>query len=230
MDPATEYSAACAKLSWWQDEVRRMAAGKAVHPIGIYLASLPGASAADFGSLSMTLDAAIEEASGAPLERSGDLERHAQALRGNPLMLASHLAGARDETSLAECTRALAVAEYLAGSLGDYQREARFGRVPFVVEELAANGIDNADLSAESAPARLEHFLGQLREQALLKFDAAARALPTPERAAQRHLLVLAALGRRRLQQNSSARRRHGLQDMLLAWRTARRAARSLPE
>ncbi len=230
MDPATEYSAACAKLSWWQDEVRRMAAGKPVHPIGTYLASLPGAAAVDFGSLSLTIDAAVEEVSGAPLERSSDLEPHAQALRGNPLILASRLAGARDEPALAECTRALAVAEYLARSLADYRREARFGRVPFVVEELTANGIDNTDLSSENSPARLDQFLRPLRERALLKFDAAARALPASERAAQRHLLVLAALGRRRLQQNASARQPRGLQDMLLAWSTARRATGSLSE
>jgi 15-cis-phytoene synthase len=230
MDPATEYGAAYAKLSWWQDEVRRLAAGKPVHPIGAYLASLPGAAAVDFGSLSLTIDAAVEEAGGAPLERSRDLEPHAQALRGNPLILASRLAGAHEAPSLAECTQALAVAEYLARSVTGYKREARFGRVPFVVEELAANGIDNADLSAENAPARLDHFLRQLRERALLQFDAAARALRAPERSAQRHLLVLAALGRRRLQQNSSARQPRGLQDMLLAWNTARGATRSLSE
>jgi 15-cis-phytoene synthase len=226
MDPATDYSAAFAKLSWWQDEVRRMAAGKPVHPIGAYLASLPGAAAVDFGCLSLTLDAAVAEASGAPLERGGDLEPHALALRGNPLILASRLAGGRDEPGAAACIQALAAAEYLARSLADYKREARFGRVPFVVEDLAANGIDNADLSAETPPARLEHFLRQLRDRAMFKFDAAAQALPGSERSAQRHVLVLAALGRRRLQRNQGDRQPRGLQDMLLAWSTARRASR----
>jgi phytoene synthase len=230
LDPAVEYNVACIKLGWWREEVCRMAAGKPVHPIGIYLASLPRAAAVDFGSLTISIDAAVAEASGAPLERSADLEPHAQALRANPLILATRLAGDQwDEATLAECTQALAAAEYLSRSIAGYKREARFGRVPFAVDELAANGIDNAALCADSPPAHLENYLQQLRTRALLKFDAASRALPASRRAPQRHLLVLAALGRRHLQRGVTARQPRGVQDMLLAWRTARRATRRAP-
>jgi phytoene synthase len=227
MDPAAEYSAACIKLAWWQEEVRRLAAGNPVHPIGTFLASLPGAAAVDFSSLNVSIDAAVAQAGGAPLERSSDLVPHARALRALPLALASQLAGAvRDEAGLAECTEVLAAADYLSRSIAGYRRDARFGRVPFVVEELAANGIDNADLSADHPPARLEGYLQQLRRRALHLFDAASRALPGSRQAVLRHLLVLAALGRRRLQLDAYLQPR-GVQDMLLAWRTAHRAARS---
>jgi phytoene synthase len=228
MDPATEYRIACVKLAWWQEEVRRLAAGIPVHPISTYLASLPNAAAVDFARLNVSLDAAVAQAGGAPLERSGELAPHARALRGLPLALASQLAGTPpDETDATECTATLAEADYLARSIADYRRDARFGRVPFVVEELAANGIDNADFLADRPPARLTAYLQKLRERALDLFDASSASLPRSHRATLRHLLVLSALGRRRLQRGDAARQSGGLQDMLLAWRTARRAARS---
>ena len=226
MDPATEYSVACLKLAWWQEEVRRLAAGTPVHPIGIYLFSLPGAAQVDFACLNESIDAALAEVSGAPLERSSELAPHAQALRAQPMAMASRLAGGtQDNNALAECTQLLALADYLSRSISGYRREASFGRVPFAVEELIANGIENADLTADPPPARLEIYLQHLRERALHTFDEVSRALPQPLRAAQRHLLVLAALGRRGLVQHIAARQPRGLQDMLLAWKTARRAS-----
>ena len=57
-------------------------------------------------------------------------------------------------------------------------------------------------------------------------FDTAAQALPREQRAPQRHLLVLAALGRRQLGEERLLGR-HRLKDMLLAWTTARRANRN---
>src|ERR1700736_6574365 len=67
LDPATEHSAARIKLEWWQEEIRRLAAGVPVHPIGTYLASMPRASEVDFTPLALSIDAAVTETNGAPL-------------------------------------------------------------------------------------------------------------------------------------------------------------------
>src|ERR1700736_6799671 len=91
MDPATEHSAAHIKLAWWQEEIHRLAAGVPVHPIGIYLASLPRAGEGDFGRLAASIDAAVVETNGAPLEHATELEPHARALRAPALALASSL-------------------------------------------------------------------------------------------------------------------------------------------
>jgi len=231
MDPATEHSAARIKLEWWQAEIRRLAAGTPVHPIGAYLASLPRAGEVDFTPLTLSIDAAVAETNGAPLERGTDLAPHACALRAYPLIVASCLATRDlDETGLEECTRALAVADYLSRSTRDYRREARLGRVPFAVDELLAAGIDNTDLCADQPPAQLERYLQQLRERAAQSYDMAAQVLPSAHRSQQRHLLVLAALGLKHLnrhaatRQSSSMRESSGMRDMLLAWSTARRA------
>ena len=239
-DPATEPSAARIKLAWWQEEIRRLLAGSPVHPISAYLLSLPGAADVDFAPLARAVEAAAAETNGAPLERGEDLEPQACALRASPLALVSRLAAADqdkapfdrapfdkaplDEAALGRCVEALAVAEYLARALRDYRREARLGRVPFPVDELLAAGIDNASLCAAQPTTQLEHYLRQLRERAARDYETAARALPAAQQAQQRHLLVLAALGLRHLRQRSATFESRSMQDMLLAWSTARRA------
>jgi 15-cis-phytoene synthase len=237
MDPATEASASRIKLAWWQQEIQRLIARAPIHPICLYLASLPGADAVDFTPLSHAVDASLAELSGVPLERSAELEPHACALRAAPLGLASRLASADldsdgldsdgpDEVGLGTCLRALAVADYLARVSRDYRRQARLGRVPFTVEELLAADLDNADLCADRPPPKLESYLQHLRVRAAQSYETAALVLPAVCRAQQRHLLVLAALGLKHLQRRTSSLESAAWQDMLLAWSTARRALR----
>jgi len=227
MDPATEASASRIKLAWWHEEIQRLIGRAPVHPICLYLASLPGADAVDFTPLGEAVDASLAELSGVPLERSAELEPHACALRAAPLGLASRLAsGGPDEAGLGTCLRALAAADYLARVTRDYKRLARLGRVPFAVEELLAAGLDNSDLCADQPPPKLERYLLELRARATQSYESAALALPADCRAQQRHLLVLAALGLKHLQHRTSSLESARWQDMLLAWSTARRALR----
>jgi phytoene synthase len=235
LDPATEASASRIKFAWWQEEVQRLIARAPIHPICRYLASLPHAGEVDFTPLSRAIDASVAELSGVPLERSAELEPHACALRAGPLGLASRLAFAGldsdgldsrglDEPGLGDCLRALAVADYLARVTRDYRRQARLGRVPFAVEELLAAGLDNADLCADQPPAKLENYLRQLRARAVRSYETALLALPGTCRAPQRHLLVLAALGLKHSLRETASLESARVQDMLLAWSTARHA------
>jgi 15-cis-phytoene synthase len=226
-DPATEASASQIKLAWWQAEIQRLIDRAPVHPICRYLAALPRAGEVDFTPLSRAIDASLAELSGVPLERSADLEPHACALRAAPLGLASRLASdGLDEAVLGNCLRALAVADHLTRATRDYRRQARHGRVPFAVEELLAAGLDNADLCADQPPPKLADYLQVLRDRATRSYESAALALPEACRASQRHLLVLAALGIKHLQRQTSGLESARVQDMLLAWSTARRALR----
>ncbi|MEP6546753.1 MAG: squalene/phytoene synthase family protein [Gammaproteobacteria bacterium] len=225
MDPATESAVAHLKLAWWQEEMQRLAMRSAVHPISSYLAALPGAAATDFTPLLTAAQAAAAHISGVPLERGADLEPQSDALWGGPLALVSRLSGGpQDDEGLCNCIRWLAAAGFLARGIRDYRREAHAGRVPFAIDELMTAGIDNADLAADPAPAHLLIYLQRLREQAAQYFHRAAQALPRDQRTAQRHLLVLAALGHSHLENRAPAPMRRRFNDMLLAWQTARRA------
>ena len=227
MDPATESSVAHLKLAWWQEEMQRLATRSAVHPISSYLAALPGSASADFTPLLTAAQAAAAQISGVPLERGADLETQSQALWGGPLALVSRLAGeVQDDAALSDCTRWLAAAGYLARNIRDYRREAHAGRVAFAVDELMAAGIDNADLAAATPPEHLQVYLRRLQQQAAQYFERALQALPHAQRRADRHLLVLAALGLEHLQNRGPALSRRRLKHMLLAWQTARQAQR----
>jgi phytoene synthase len=224
-DPATESSVAHLKLAWWQDEMQRLAAGAPVHPIGIYLAALPRAASVDFTPLVTAVRSTALQLGGVPLERGAELEPLCRALWGDPLALASRLAAdAVDDAAVLHCTTALAVAGYLSKAIRGYRREARVGRVPFAIDELLSAGVDNADLAADAPPPHLQAYLDHLRDAAAGRFEAAAQALPRTQRGPHRHLLVLAALGRKHLNSPAPQPQRRRLQDLLLAWRTARHA------
>jgi len=229
MDPATESTVAQAKLAWWHEELHRLRQGTPVHPISRHLAALPRAAAVDFGPLIRAVEAAVLQIAGAPLERGAQLEAHGDALRGGPLIVAARLAREPAPESLAgleSCATALAAGEYLESAIADYRREARAGRVAFPVDELLAARIEDADLNAANAPPHVQSYLAGARRRAADSFARAAALLPRSERAAQRHLLVLAALGAKRL----SGSQFHGstadfrLGDLYVAWSTARRA------
>lgn len=225
MDPATESAVAHLKLAWWQEEMHRLTTRSAVHPISSYLMALPGGAAADFTPLLTAAHAAATQVGGVPLERGADLEPQSDALWGGPLALVSQLAGeSPHEQGLRDCIRWLAAADYLARAIRDYRREACAGRVVFAVDQLLAAGIDNGDLTAAAPPAHLQIFLQQQRQHAVQYFERAAQLPPGAQRTAQRHLLVLAALGLEHLQNRAPVLPRRRLRDMLLAWQTARRA------
>jgi phytoene/squalene synthetase len=224
MDPATDPRVSELKLAWWHEEMLRLAGGKALHPVSCYLASLPRAGSVDFSPLVTAIGAAAVQVGGAPLERAADLEPQSQALWGGPLLLASRLATeVCEESSLRGCTQALSAAHYLARAIRDYRREARAGRVVFAVDELLAAGVDNDGLAADLPPAHLERYLHQLRERAARYFEAAAQALARPGQRPHRHLLVLARLGLAHMSRRSTPGRRR-FEDMILAWKAARRA------
>ena len=226
LDPSTPHDVLPVKIGWWQEEILRLTRGAARHPVSVYLASLPGARPALFEPLERAIEAIALEAGGVPLEQPEDLAAHALALIGTPLKLAADLAyppHTADANAIG--LPMLAQAEYLARSLRDYRREARAGRVPFVVADLLAAGIETRELAASDPSPALRGYLDGLRTRADESFRRAQADLAPTLRAPLRHQLVLAALGRVRLARRSPSRLA-SLQDMLTAWNTARRATR----
>jgi phytoene synthase len=230
LDPATERTVAQVKLAWWQEEMMRLASGSALHPVSRYLAAQPGAAASAFSALIATVEAAMLELSGVPLELGTELPAHSAALLAGPLRLASLLAVAQpdaalDMGALERSTQSLASAHYLRRSLGEYRRAAAGGRVLFAVDELLRAGVENEDLLQAQAPPRLQAYLNSLRHMADAQYAEVAQQMPATARAGLRHLLVLAALERKRLHTDGGSAFA-ALKDMLLAWSTARGAAR----
>ncbi len=225
LDPATERTVAQLKLAWWHEEMVRLVAGAAVHPISLYLTSQPAAAATHFTLLKTAVEAAMLEISGVPLELGTQLGPHSEALIAGPLRVASFISGApTHRTALQQSTQALAIAQYLARTLRDYRREAASGRVPFAVDELLQAGVENADLLATQPPAHLQSYLESTRRRAGDHYAIVLQATPPADRPLLRHLLVLAALGRKHLHGTRGNSGLASFKDMLLAWKTARNA------
>lgn len=227
LDPATASSVAQSKLAWWHEEIKRLVNGSPLHPVTRHIAALPHASSSGLVLLEQTVAAAAAQLAGAPLERSAELESHADALYGVPLLIASRLAAPQaDIDSRRRGTAALAAAEYLSRAVADYRRDVQAGRVPFAVADLLAAQIDDADLAASVAPPRLEIYLERLRQQAAGYFASASRALTAVAGPDRRHLAVLATLGENRLRaRRNPAGADFALADLYNAWNAARRAA-----
>ena len=180
-DPGTEASAGRMKLAWWQEEIHRLIAGTPVHPIGVYLASLPRAGEVDFGPLAVAVDASVAECSGVPLERGADLEPHASALRALPLEVASRLT--------ARGRRCRRLAELPAGTGGGattwHARLATTGakRASDACCLRWTNCWRRASTTPICAPIRRRKtsrsYLQQLRARAARSYETAALALPS---------------------------------------------------
>jgi phytoene synthase len=128
------------------------------------------------------------------------------------------------------CIAGLAAAEYLFRSAADYGRDVRAGRVPFPVDELLAAKIEDADLAAPEPPPSLQHYLSQLRGRTARHLADASRAMssvPPPTRSLQRHLVILAALGAKHVDEGRNpSHADFRLSDLYNAWTAARHAAR----
>lgn len=226
-EPGGEPSVGSVKLGWWQEEIERLIGGRPLHPITRFLRSLPGADRVDFSALHGTLAAVDHELTAPSLDSTVALDAHAMALRGEPLALGSAFAaGSPPAAALRAAIAALATGEYLMLALEQFHPAARAGRTMFPSSELAAAGIAVSELLAASPGSALRTYLDSVRERAAERFAAVAALLPRPQHASQRHLLVLAAVERRRLYAGAPHGRRAVLGDLIAAWRTARRAAR----
>ncbi len=227
LDPGSETAAAQAKLVWWRDEIRRLARGTPLHPITRHIAALPHAGSADLAGLEVAVEAVAAEVAGVPVERAGDLDAHAAALHGIPLLVAARLGEPGcDLGPVRQCTAEFAAGEYLARAVSDHRREARRGRIAFPVDELLEAAIDNDDLAADVSPPHLGAYLDALRRKAAGHFASAAAALAPRDRPALRHLAVLARLGARHVHAGRSpSSADFHFADLYNAWSAARRAA-----
>ena len=225
LDPATENSVAQIKLAWWHDEIGRLVGGSPLHPVTRRIAALPDASRADLAMLERTVAAAAAQLAGVPLELGTELEAHADALYGVPLLAASQLSGCGAGLEARPCITALAQGEYLSRAVADYPRELAAGRMPFPVDGLLAAQIEDDDFSATVAPPRLVDHLDRLRQQAAEHFSSASRALSAVTGPDRRHLAVLATLGARQVRsRRNPARADFALTALYNAWNAARRA------
>jgi len=227
------HEAAHARLKWWRDEVDRLAAGRASHPITQALPVSRGRQAVDTSLLHELLAAADLDLAGFTYRDWTQLEGYCYRAGGSlQTLIAGALAGDRPLSALErEFARRLGSGITQARMLRDLPQDLARGRVYAPLDVLADHGVDAAALVRSEPRSAPRDFLDAWRQRVRDELDSLDRLLESPsERSDQRHGLVLAALYSRMLGAPLDAadrsRRRVDLEPigrLWTAWRTALR-------
>jgi phytoene synthase len=231
--PTLEHSVAHTKLGWWRAEVDRLRGGRPEHPITRALLAAAG-SVPDYALLHERLAGAdLQLASFAPAT-DAELDAYAYRTHGAVQQLAAQVLGESRAEALAALGAHLGRGIALTEIVRDVRQDAVHGTLRLPVERLDAAGIAPEQLQRTPLPPTLATVLEPLVGRAHAALDAAlaaAATLPRPERRAQSHAYVLAALHGATLERIADARydvtRRHTLHPLAqlwTAWRAARRA------
>jgi phytoene synthase len=229
LQPGLEHNVAHVRMTWWSEEAERLRGGYAMHPLTrALLAQRPADATADISGL---VDVATWDLASASFETGRELAGYCDRwARAVPQLAATWSAPERSAETARQFGHSLGVALCELDMLASLQHSARQGRVRLPLDELTALGVAPVALAQSPWPAalctRLRERHRQLR-RALLECCALLRS--PGERAAQRGLLVWAALMQQHSRRAEAALPRswqrtrwHGISDALRAWRAAR--------
>jgi phytoene synthase len=193
VDEMQEVGVAQAKLAWWGEEVDRMFAGDAQHPVTRALAP----HLAPFGlrrdRLLLVLEGMAMDLTQNRYLDFATLARYCHNVAGVVGEMAAAIFGASDECTY-EYARKLGLALQLTNIVRDVGEDARRGRVYLPLEDLQRFGVKAADLLAGRY---VDGYLPLLQFQARRARAAYAEALatlPATDVRAQRPGLIMGAI------------------------------------
>ena len=200
MDECTDVQLAHTRLAWWRDEVARLFAGQAQHPVSRALAP----ALAPYG---ITAERLNEIIAGMEMDLSQSryldfkaLERYCYHVAGVVGLLAAGIFGYRDPRTL-EYAKNLGTAFQLTNIIRDVGDDARRNRIYLPMDELRSFGVPASDiLQAKHSDAFVRLMEFQYR-RAVGYYEAAMGALPEQDRGAQRPGLIMAAIYRALLEE-----------------------------
>jgi phytoene synthase len=227
---AATHELAHVRLTWWDEECARVAAGEARHPLTRALATEFAGRDGALSRLGALVDLARWDLACATFESRRELDgycaRWSEALIG---ALARLLLPGADAAPALALGAALHTLE-LANALGP---DAHRGRLRVPLDELARTGLDSAALTRARLEASAVTLVRGQHQRAQQALALAVHALDGAQQAALRPLLVWAGVTARHSRRAVRDLRRLRLQgehrallDGWHAWRIARRAAR----
>jgi phytoene synthase len=238
LQPGLEHSVAHVRMAWWAEEVQRLRAGHALHPLTRALlaqcAATTGTATAgpDVGGL---VDIATWDLANATFDTRRELSGYCERWASAVIQLAV-ACGAPDLPvhTAQQFTQGAGAALCELEMLVCLQHAARLGRLRLPLDELPTLGFAPGDLAHTPWPVALCTRLSERHRELRRVLTASCTLLRAPaHRAGLRGLLVWAALMQQHsrraeaaLPQSWRRTRWDGLSDALRAWRTARRAMR----
>lgn len=230
-----EPAVAMARLEWWRAELAGFGGGREQHPATRALKAAGACDVVQPEYLLEFVDAAESELSDAPCRTYAELALYCYRSSGVLHEMAAGLAGEAafgNERAVRRYAQRLGTGLRLVDIIGELHSDLAAGRRLLPRDWIAETGAREEPGGGREIDAALAACLDRIAGEARIALDEAEAALPAAERSRQRFGLVLGALYRRRLEKLHAASFDPGaspgnLDNLLTAWRAARRAAKT---
>ncbi len=222
---------ASVKLNWWREELDRILAGQARHPVGELLQRAIREHGLPEEPLRHILDAAAMDLEYGAYPSFRELSVYCHHSGGSLARMLVGICGHSGPGSL-DFAHDLGMALTLEAGLRNLRRDIQAGRVYLPEDEMRTAGVDRDMLFQRETADPLRRLLADHARRVEQFFAQAEQHLPAKDRRQQRSQLVLIALHRALLQEMARddyplLEQRYELtplRKLWIAWRTARRA------
>ena len=193
VDTDGEPAIAAVKLNWWRDEIARLFAGNAQHPVTRALNPV-------IKEFDLPLEQFLEIIDGMEM----DLEQHRYAsfkdlalycyrVASVVGLLAAEIFGYRDRRTL-KYAHDLGIAFQLTNIVRDVYEDAQRNRIYLPLDELHQFGVTEQDILHKNETPAFHKLMGFQSERAKRYYDQALAQLPDGDRYSQRCGLIMAAI------------------------------------
>ena len=195
VDECTDAGLARIKLAWWRQELARLFAGEAQHPVARALAPALAPFGIKHEYLSEIIDGMEMDLSQNRYRDFAALEQYCHRVAGVVGLLAASIFGYRDERTLAYA-HTLGIAFQLTNIIRDVGEDSRKGRIYLPLDELQRFKVSAADILHARQTEDFTRLMAFQIERAERHYREAFAQLPQADRKAQRPGLVMAAIYR----------------------------------
>lgn len=202
VDECTDPGVARTKLAWWRDEVARLYAGHPHHPVARALADVVAPYGITQDQLLTVIDGMAMDLDYNRYPDFDTLKLYCHRVAGIVGLMSARIFGYTDPRTL-DYAAELGLAFQLTNIIRDVGEDARRNRIYLPLDELAAAGLDAAQIvhGSGSDNAAFRQLMAQQVERALATYDQAFAKLPAQDRKAQLPGIIMAAIYRTLLEE-----------------------------
>ena len=195
VDECTDSGVARTKLAWWRQELARLYADQAQHPVTRALAPAVQPFGIKHEYLAEIIDGMEMDLNQNRYPDFAALEQYCHRVAGVVGLLAASIFGYRDERTLAYA-HTLGLAFQLTNIIRDVGEDSRKGRIYLPLTELQQFNVSAADILHGRQTEDFIRLIAFQIERAERYYAAAFNELPQQDRKAQRPGLIMAAIYR----------------------------------
>ncbi len=204
VDECSDPGVARTKLAWWREDIARLYAGKAQHPVARALADVVQPFSITADQLLTVIDGMAMDLDYNRYPDYETLKLYCHRVAGIVGLMSARIFGYSDPRTL-DYAAELGLAFQLTNIIRDVGEDARRNRVYLPLDELAAAGIEAAQIVHVSASVQSGDAFRQLMtrqvERAQAAYESAFAKLPAADRKPQLPGIIMAAIYRTLLEE-----------------------------